>query len=856
MASTPESERKKTLENGLNNENDETGTVIASEEDPCLPLKNKKTKSVESIKDKNDFDNFNADSSTIDGKQSNTNDNLNRKSIKSKSSSNGNKKKRRFNNIKISAPKTTVFEKRLQEKTGLSRIGLVIAGIILIILLILIFTVLIMSIFWPRIPHSQLFPVCRRSSCLKASAEVLPKMNLSIEPCEDFRSFTCGSWLTSTPMPKTRSEWGLKRKLQYDYRERIRHLITTLPYPTKTTSLGWKIKYWYESCMALENIEVDEARPLRRIFTELGGWYVLRDFTVHSWDLKRTLEQLHSQYGVDAFLEIRVVPDARDTQIDIIQISPASLGLPDRSYYTQSFVTQEVEAYKRYLRDAALQLGGTSHEAGIFSEAIFGFEKRIVENLPDMSTSDPLQQYNRMTVVDLKNLAPAIPLHDILRAKFTGIPIEESTEIIVPSPEYLKSISYLISTTDHSALNNYMIWTLAAKYLPYLSEKFRNTYSLFRKDMFGEEEPVERWEMCVTTLQKFISFGLAAMLQRNSKTFDNEYKVVNEMFEEILANVKGNIRGASNINQDLRDHLLDKVSGLGLQVGFPNTLIFDHYLEDFYRHLYVQRNDFFQNIRYGIQFLQEFEQRRLSTPLPEYRWMNAMTEPGTVVQYVVSANKVLVPLAVLLPPYFDYKYPLAVLYGGLGVEIASAIVSSLAPWNILYAGDGTLLVPEHPAIEQIRHSVIPPFYCLQGYLTRQSTENNPVRNQTVFHSLITISAVKQAFQALHHTLSRYPHTHQPGLEVYENEAIFFITYSQSICVVKSPKQKVLDDTFGNRLDDTSLLTTVLAQSNEFTSVFSCSANSKHYSDQPCEEIIKPNSSVETRQFCVLKHCLA
>lgn len=73
-------------------------------------------------------------------------------------------------------------------------------------------------------------------------------------------------------------------------------------------------------------------------------------------------------------------------------------------------IFQEVEAYKRYLRDAALQLGGTSHEAGIFSEAIFGFEKRIVENLPDMSTSDPLQQYNRMTVVDLKNLAPAVSI--------------------------------------------------------------------------------------------------------------------------------------------------------------------------------------------------------------------------------------------------------------------------------------------------------------------------------------------------------------------------------------------------------------------------------------------------------------
>lgn len=86
------------------------------------------------------------------------------------------------------------------------------------------------------------------------------------------------------------------------------------------------------------------------------------------------------------------------------------------------------------------------------------------------------------------------------------------------------------------------------------------------------------------------------------------------------------------------------------------------------------------------------------------------------------------------------------MYGGLGVEIASAIVSSLAPWNILFAGDGTLLVEEHPAVKPIKNSALPPFYCLHGWLTRNSIDNTPIRNQTVFNSLIAISAVRQAFQ--------------------------------------------------------------------------------------------------------------
>ncbi|XP_039296452.1 endothelin-converting enzyme 2 isoform X4 [Nilaparvata lugens] len=832
MVNSPDSDCKRPLENGLNSINEENGN--AGENEPCLPMKNK-SKSVESINKKDLTD------STVKLK-----DDMEKVTFTDpqlKNSVNSNQKRNRFRKLKISTPKTTVFEKKLQEKTGLSRLGLLVAGLVLLFFVILLVTVVLMTILWPRIPHALQFPVCRRAACLRASSEILPKMNFDVQPCENFRNFSCGSWMKTEQIPKSRGEWGLEQKLIYDYRDQIRKLLATSPYPTKSTSLAWKLHTLYKSCMSMDNIESDDVRPLQKIFSKFGGWLPVRNFSPHAWDTKRVMEKLHADYGVDVFFKISVVADARDGQSDIIQISQAPLGLPDRSYYTQSDSSPVIEAYKRLLRDAAVEIGATDRHAKVFSDAIFSFEKRIVETMPEKISVDPLQEYNKISLDKVKVIASSIPILEILLAKFPRVQINENTKLVVPSEEYLGNISYLISSTDHSTLNNYMIWRLVVKYLPYLSEKFRHPYNMFRKDLYGEVEPTERWEFCVSTLQKFMSFGLSAMIQRKSHSFHQDYKVVNDMFEEIVRSVKRNI-ASSDLDQHLREHLLDKINSLGLKVGFADNMVHDTYLDTFYTELIITPTDFFQNIMSGEAFLQDFDKRRLKAPASEYRWISTMSSPHLDVQYLVSRNEVLVPVARLMSPFFDPEYPLPLLYGTLGTALAQAILSSLSPSNLHFAGDGTLLSPDHPALPPAMLASQSPFQCIHAWLARHSTTHQ-LRNTTTLEAMLAVAGIRQAYQALHSALSTYPHIHQPGFEYYENEAIFFVTYAQSLCILKTPQQKAMEYMLGTRLDDSLLLDAVLAQSKEFTTAFSCQPSTKHFCEQACEDLIKPNMTSES-----------
>ncbi|CAG2068310.1 unnamed protein product [Timema podura] len=99
---------------------------------------------------------------------------------------------------------------------------------------------------------------------------MIPKMNSSAAPCEDMWNYACGNWLKRHLVPVTQSKWGTTQELQAKYREQLRSLIVTLPHPVKLSSVTWKLKHFYESCMALDNLETDKDQPLHRIINELG----------------------------------------------------------------------------------------------------------------------------------------------------------------------------------------------------------------------------------------------------------------------------------------------------------------------------------------------------------------------------------------------------------------------------------------------------------------------------------------------------------------------------------------------------------------------------------------------------------
>lgn len=77
-------------------------------------------------------------------------------------------------------------------------------------------------------------------------------------------------------------------------------MVVTLRNVASSTSLNWKMKHFYESCMNLDNIETDEGKPLKKIIsTGLGKWddeEVLKLFFTVYYKRRALLPQVAGTY--------------------------------------------------------------------------------------------------------------------------------------------------------------------------------------------------------------------------------------------------------------------------------------------------------------------------------------------------------------------------------------------------------------------------------------------------------------------------------------------------------------------------------------------------------------------------------
>jgi hypothetical protein len=74
-----------------------------------------------------------------------------------------------------------------------------------------------------------------------------------------------------------------------------------------------------------------------------------------------------------------------------------------------------------------------------------------------------------------------IPWLEVLKACYPNAKITEDTAVLVVSPQYAADIAVIMSTTDRASLNNYLIWRLVFKYMPFLSAAYTEVVDLYRK---------------------------------------------------------------------------------------------------------------------------------------------------------------------------------------------------------------------------------------------------------------------------------------------------------------------------------------------------------------------------------------
>ncbi|XP_076319002.1 endothelin-converting enzyme 1-like [Tachypleus tridentatus] len=665
---------------------------------------------------------------------------------------------------------------------------------------------------------------CESHGCLKVAAASLSRMNASYDPCTNFWDYACNGWMKFHKFRDGKGSRSVKDVMRDQIFHQLRFLIDLVPDNTDEQSPERKVKKFYGSCMNTENIEFTSYRNMQNKIYELGGWNIIPGtWSQKRWNKDRMIVELHQKYRVNVFFKIDVGLDDRNLSANIIKIEPANIGLPDPSYYHSPNEDQIIRAYKKFIQELANEFSCKPGHAYHFSEKIFQFEKEIAKILPSREMLlNSEESYKKMSIKELRSLAPNFKWLDLLQAWFSPSGIHVEMQVAVVYPQYFEHLFYLVATKTDEDINNYLMWRFQLHYLEHLPVRFQYLLTKFRQSLEGVEDhqvkEEERWHFCLRQTNHFMGIAMGNMYIKKYLSSDIKLEA-----ETVLNKTKESfVRAIGDIgwlhNEEEQETAKRKINSLIVLWGYPDILLDENKITDYYVE-FIVRTNYLQNVFEGEYFLWKKKQKNLlSSPIPE-SWSVLPQSVESV--YETLGNHLVVPVGMLRVPFFEAGQPEAWKYGAFGTQLAGKMFQAFDMKGLQYQEHGQLETWMSNSSMKIYLDRVK---CLNNQMFELLNKIKMINPMLWSVKLLSdIGGVKLAFQAYKKYVESENNSFSlPGIGNYDK--LFFIAYAQSMCEILR-KEKV--ETQQKSLESPNMIRVMstLQQVSDFSDTFNCPAGS-------------------------------
>ena len=505
---------------------------------------------------------------------------------------------------------------------------------------------------------------------------ILAHMDTTVSPKADFYNYVNGNWMKSNEIPDDQTSWGGFTILRKDTDADVLNILAKAKKSGKYAANTDQAKALMIFESQLDTVSRNKAgiEPLKQTLEKIAAMKSMEDF-----------QKLMTEDAVSVsqpFLGLAAFSNPSNSAINSAYITPGSLGLPERDFYTNTDPASVKirEQYVNHITRMLQFLGDTEESAHKQAETILAFETKLATPRLDKVASRDFRNFNNpKSVQELQKMLPQLDW----KQAFKGMGVtRELDTVIVMQPKYMETLKQMFSKPDFDTWRTVMRWsTLNSAAGMLTTEIDKANFDFYSTTLNGTKKQKPANERALATVNGSVGEALGKLYV--DEMFPPEAKVKAEkMIANVIAAYKDRIKALDWMSDSTKVKAIQKLDKFTVKIGYPDKW------KDYSSMEVKEGNTFYDNMIAVQTWGFKDNLDRIDEPVDRTEWGMS---PQTVNAYFNPFNNEIVfPAAILQPPFYDYKADEAVNYGGMGAVIGHEISHAFDDSGARFDANGNL----------------------------------------------------------------------------------------------------------------------------------------------------------------------